>query len=73
MLELKRHDLVLPTLISREDEQAQRSFVEFFVANIRNPNTRKAYARAVGSFLGWCEARGLTLERIDPIAVSAYI
>ena len=70
-LELK--GLGLPALIAWAGEQTQRSFVEFFVANIRNPNTCKAYARAVGSFLGWCEVRGLELDRIDPIAVSAYI
>ncbi|CAN5856965.1 hypothetical protein BH24DEI2_BH24DEI2_18820 [soil metagenome] len=70
---LELGELRLPALVVRAGEETQRSFVEFFVANIRNKNTRKAYARAVGSFLGWCEVRGLTLAGIDPIAVSAYI
>lgn len=65
--------LGLPALIARADEETQRTFVEFFVANIRNPNTRIAYAQAVGRFLAWCEVRGIGLEQIDPIIVSAYI
>jgi hypothetical protein len=44
------------------DEAAWR-YVEFFTANIRNPNTRRAYLRA---FLGWCEDRGLALAAIRP-------
>ena len=41
---------------------------------IRNPNTRMAYARAVGQFLGWCEKRGIhELARIEPMLVAAYI
>jgi site-specific recombinase XerD len=48
-------------------------YVEFFTANIRNPNTRRAYARACGSFFHWCDLRGLTLACIRPHDVGAYI
>ena len=48
------------------DEAAWR-YVEFFTANIRNPNTRRAYVRACNRFFGWCEDRGLTLGG-DPAA-----
>ncbi|MFX8727498.1 integrase, partial [Acinetobacter baumannii] len=48
-------------------------FVEFFTANIRNPNTRMAYARAVYQFLNWSEERRLPLKNLNPIFVSAYI
>src|SRR4029077_11175999 len=41
-------------------------YVEFFTANIRNPHTRRAYARACGRFFAWCEGRGLTLTTIRP-------
>ena len=34
-------------------------FLEFFAAAIRNPHTRRAYGRAVGDFLGWCERHGV--------------
>ncbi|CAN7690156.1 tyrosine-type recombinase/integrase [Rhizobium sp. LjRoot30] len=49
-------------------------FIEFFTANIRNPNTRKAYARATVDFLSWCETRGVTaLPAIQPIHIAAWI
>ena len=44
----------LPALFAPDPEAAKR-FVEFFTANIRNPNTRKAYARAAADFAAWCE------------------
>jgi site-specific recombinase XerD len=47
--------------------------VEFFTANIRNPHTRRAYARACGRFFAWCEERGLTLTTIRPHDVATYI
>jgi hypothetical protein len=37
----------------------RRCFLEFFTVNIRNRNTRAAYARAARAFLAWCEERGL--------------
>ncbi len=43
----------LPTLITTAGERAERRFLEFFAANIRNPHTRRAYSRAVGDFLAW--------------------
>ena len=64
---------VVPALIADAGDGAARRFVEFFTANIPNPNTRAAYARAVAQFLRWAEARGLTLRTIEPIAVAAYI
>jgi integrase/recombinase XerD len=63
----------LPTIIEEAGEKASRSFLEFFVAQIRNKNTREAYARAIGKFFAWCEEYGLDLYRIEPIVVSAYI
>src|SRR5215831_10196135 len=63
----------LPAIISAEGERTSKRFIEFFTANIRNPNTRAAYARAVGDFLTWCERRKLQLNDIEPIIVAAYI
>ena len=42
--------------------QATAWFLEFFAGTIANARTRAAYGRAVGQFLGWCEARGLGLR-----------
>ena len=52
--------LVLPTLVVKAGERAGKRFVEFFTANIRNQNTRRAYARAVAAFLRWCEDQRLS-------------
>jgi hypothetical protein len=53
---------------------ASKRFIEFFTANIRNPNTRKAYAWAVGEFATWCETNGLTeLCHIEPVHVAQPI
>lgn len=65
--------LQLPAVIAGAGERAGRRFVEFFTANIRNPNTRAAYARAVGDFFAWLEERGVTLERVEPVIVAGYI
>ena len=45
---------VLPVLITAAGEHATIRFVEFFASTIRNPHTRRAYARAVADFLAWC-------------------
>jgi hypothetical protein len=37
----------LPSIIRAQGERASRRFIEFFTANIRNRNTRMAYARDV--------------------------
>ena len=63
----------LPAVITGAGESASRRFVEFYTANIRNKNTRMAYMRALGPFLSWCEARGLSLRDIQPVHVAAYI
>jgi len=64
---------MLPASIGAENERTQHRFVEFFTANIRNRNTRRAYARSIKQFFEWCEDRRLRLERIDSVAVAAYI
>ena len=57
--------VVLPRLIVDAGEHASRRFIEFFTANIRNRNTRAAYAHAVSLFCNWCESRGLRLEQLS--------
>ena len=37
----------LSTIVVVAGERAQIRLLEFFAANIRNPHTRRAYARAV--------------------------
>lgn len=65
--------IAAPLIITNEGHEATRRFLEFFTANIRNPNTRRSYARAVGAFLWWCDERRVALHQIEPIVVAAYI
>ena len=63
----------LPALFAPDSRTATRT-LEFFTANIRNPNTRKAYARAVVDFASWCEAYRIDrLQDVQPVHVAAYI
>jgi integrase/recombinase XerC len=36
----------IPALVAAAGKRASMRFLEFFAANIRNPHTRRAYARA---------------------------
>ena len=63
----------VPALIADAGGAAVRRFIEYFTANIPNPNTRDAYLRRVLRFCAWCEARGFRFESVPPVAVAAYI
>ena len=63
----------LPALFA-PDVRAARRTLEFFTANIRNPHTRKAYARAAADFAAWCEGNGIDqLRQVQPMHVAAYV
>ena len=65
---------VLPALIASADDRAQLRFVEFFAVTIRNPHTRRAYARACGEFLGTCSLFGVpSLSAVQPLHVATWI
>ncbi|WP_233099301.1 hypothetical protein [Pseudomonas psychrophila] len=62
----------LPAIVT--GERAQLRFLEFFTAQIRNPNTRRAYARAVNEFLSWCHSVGVPdLVAVGPLHVATWI
>ena len=64
----------LPALVGAAGNGAQMRFLEFFTAHIRNPNTRRAYARDVRAFLDWCALNGISsLEAISPVHVGTYL
>ena len=63
----------VPVLYAPTAHAAKR-FIEYFAANIRNPNTRRAYFHAVQQFSAWCEAQKLTeILDIEPLHVAAYV
>ena len=64
----------LPVQVVAGGDKAARRFIEFFTANIRNPNTRAAYARSVSDFFRWCEQLGIgSLEAVEPVHVTGYV
>ncbi len=65
--------LPVPSVIESAGKKAKKRFIEFFTANIRNANTRDAYARTAVRFFSWCEMRSLELGQIEPFHVASYI
>jgi integrase/recombinase XerC len=64
----------LPALVQAAGARARTRFLEFFAANIRNKNTRRAYAQATREFLAWCESAGVaSIADVRPLHVAAYI
>lgn len=65
---------IRPPALFLSGPQASKRFWEFFTANIRNPNTRRAYFKAAIQFSEWCEAKGLfDLADVQPVHVAAYV
>src|SRR5471030_826844 len=64
----------LPALVINAGERASVRFLEFFASTIRNPNTRRAYAHAVGEFLTWCAQVGvISITAVQPLHVATWI
>ena len=64
----------LPALVAAAGERAGMRFLEFFAANIRNPHTRRAYARAADEFLAWCADAGVpSIAAVQPVHVATWI
>jgi len=71
---LARSALQLPALVAVAGERASMRFREFFAANIRNPHTRRAYARAADEFLAWCASVGVpSIGAVQPVHVATWI
>ncbi len=63
----------VPALVFAAGQTTAKRFLTFFTDNIRNPNTRRAYHRAICRFFEWAEAHGLSFERVESYHVSAYV
>jgi site-specific recombinase XerC len=64
----------LPALAAVAGGRTPMRFLEFFAANICNPRTRRAYARAVEEFLAWCAAAGVpSIAAVQPVHVATSI
>ncbi|MFL9935408.1 tyrosine-type recombinase/integrase [Paraburkholderia sp. RL18-103-BIB-C] len=66
--------VAMPALVVSAGERAGVRFLEFFASAIRNPHTRRAYARAAADFLDWCAGAGVTsITAVQPLHVAAWI
>ncbi len=64
----------LPALVAAAGDQAGLRFLEFFAGTLRNPHTRRAYARAVTAFLTWCEGVGVpSITAVQPLHVATWV
>jgi site-specific recombinase XerD len=62
-----------PALFADAGEPAVRRLAEFFTAEIRNKNTRAAYAKAVSRFSAWCQGKSYALAKLTPVEIAAYV
>lgn len=61
-------------IVAQAGAQTRMRFLEFFAAAIRNPNTRRAYAKAATDFLTWCANHGVRdLAAISPMHVAGWV
>ncbi|SFT27051.1 tyrosine-type recombinase/integrase [Methylobacterium sp. yr668] len=66
--------LPAPALVAAAGERAAYRFLEFFTAQLRNPHTRRAYARALGEFCAWLDGYGLpSITAVGSIHIAAYV
>jgi site-specific recombinase XerC len=66
--------VAVPALVIAAGDRAGVRFLEFFASAIRNPHTRRAYARAAGDFLAWCAGAGVpSITGVQPLHVAAWI
>ncbi len=63
-----------PPLLFLENPRVGKRTLEFFVTQIPNDNTRRAYYGAVRRFSAWALSRGLEpLHRVEPMHVAAWL
>jgi site-specific recombinase XerD len=64
----------VPAVVQATGDAGIAAFVEFFVATLRNPHTRLAYAKAVSRFTAWMDTAGITnLRALQAWHVATYI
>src|SRR3954471_1282949 len=72
-LERLRREVTAPPIVRAAGPGAEYAYADFFKARISNPNTRKAYKRAVDRFLGWGQLRGIELHQVTSFVVGDYV
>jgi len=64
---------LVPPVVSELGRKAERKFVEFFTAHLRNDHTRRAYAHAAAQLSEWLAISGMSLAELEPPEAAAYI
>jgi site-specific recombinase XerD len=70
--ELPESLLILPA-DPRREEGLEQAVLDFFLAELRNRHTRRAYARALTDLTVWAAPHGRTLENITASDVAAWL
>src|SRR5689334_21715627 len=74
IFELAAGAMLVPAMVAAAGERAALRFIDFFTANIRNPNTRAAYAVAVRGFFAWLDQHDIReLGAIRTHHISTYV
>ena len=64
----------LPSLLAPDPDGERDASSSSSPPHIRNPNTRRAYARAAAGFAAWSERHGIAhLRAVKPVHVAAWV
>ena len=65
---------VIPSQIAAAGDHGWKAWLDFFAAQIRNRNTRQAYARAAHRLFDWLAVHGVhDLDDVEPVHIAAWI
>ncbi len=65
---------IVPAAVAVAGDVGRRAWVDFFAAQIRNRNTRQAYARAAHRLFDWLEEYGIDdVVDIEPVHIAVWL
>ncbi|MDE2774290.1 MAG: tyrosine-type recombinase/integrase [Gemmatimonadota bacterium] len=65
---------VVPAAVANAGEAGHRAWLDFFAAQIRNRNTRQAYARAAHRLFDWLAEHGIhDVVDIEPVHIAVWV
>ncbi len=65
---------IVPAAVASAGETGRRAWLDFFAAQIRNRNTRKAYARAAHRLFDWLAEYGIhDVVDIEPVHIAVWL
>lgn len=75
-LPVRREDdlhLLLPPAVAGLGRKGAKTVYDYFTSEIRNANTRAAYARAIARFCAWLDERGVGLGDVEARDIASFI